>query len=108
MIAHNDDCHKFLHWPIKLGLIYNIYLHANHSINEEYETDEDGDPRKRLKGLDKGPQKCSDAFALAQQLNEPHDAKEAEEVDGDGGRVPRLQWEEQIEMNACAQPTNHI
>lgn len=61
---------------------YYTDLHANDSIDEEDESDEDGDPWQRLEGLDEGPEEGADALALAEQLDETHDAEEAEKVDG--------------------------
>ena len=58
-----------------------MYLHADDAVDEEDESDEDGDPGQRLEGLDEGPQQRPDALALAQELDEPHHAEEAEKVD---------------------------
>ena len=65
------------------------YLHSDHSVDEEYEDDEDGDPGKGLEGLDEGPEEGADALPLGQQLDQPHDAKETKERDRDHV-VPRL------------------
>ncbi len=59
------------------------HLHAHDSVDEENEPDEDCDPGEGLEGLDKGPEQRPDALALAQQLDQPHHAEEAEKVDGD-------------------------
>ena len=56
-------------------------LHPHDSVDEKDEPDEDRDPRQRLEGLDEGPQQRPDALALAQELDEPHHAEEAEKVD---------------------------
>ena len=64
-------------------------LHSDHSIDEEYEDDEDGDPGKGLEGLDEGPEEGADALPLGQQLDQPHDTEEAKEGNRDHV-VPRL------------------
>ena len=70
------NCHLF-------NLTLFIYLHADDSVDEEDEGDEDGDPGQRLEGLDEGPEEGADALALAQQLDQAHHAEQTEEVDGD-------------------------
>ena len=64
-------------------------LHSDHSVDEEYEDDEDGNPGEGLEGLDEGPEESADALPLGEQLDQPHDAKETEERDRDHV-VPRL------------------
>ena len=68
------------------------YLHSYHSVDEEYEDDEDGDPGKGLEGLDEGPEEGADALPLGEQLDQPHDPKETKEGDRDHV-VPRLREE---------------
>jgi len=58
-------------------------LHADDAVDEEDETDQDGDPRQGLERLDEGPEECPDALALAEQLHQSHDTEQTEEVDGD-------------------------
>ena len=65
------------------------YLHSYHSVDEEYEDDEDGDPGKGLEGLDEGPEEGADTLPLGQQLDQPHHTEEAKEGNRDHV-VPRL------------------
>lgn len=67
------------------------YLHAYHSVNEKEHYNEKGDIGQSLKGLDKRPQKCPDAFSPAQQLDQSHYAKQPEEIDGNDAGGARLQ-----------------
>ena len=67
------------------------YLHANDTINEENETNQNGDPRQGLEGFDEGPQQSSDALAFAEKFHEPHDTEETEEVNRDHVSS-RLKW----------------
>ena len=59
------------------------YLHPYDPVDEEYESDEDGDPREGLEGLEERPQKRPDALALGEELDQSHHAEKAKEVDGD-------------------------
>ena len=65
-----------------LGLHFT-YLHSNNPVDEENETNQDGNPRESLEGFDEGPEESADALAFAEQFHEPHDTEETEEVNGD-------------------------
>ena len=59
------------------------YLHANNAIDEENETNQNGNPGQSLKGFDEGPKQSSNTFTFAQKFHEPHDTEETEEIDRD-------------------------
>ena len=52
--------------PVDVGVIVKSYtaeyLHPDHPIDEEDESDEKGDPGQSLKWLEEGPQQSPDAF----------------------------------------------
>ena len=73
---------KLSKFELKLSLSLTN-LHPDDAVDEEYECDEDADPRERLEGLDEGPEERADALALREQLHEAHHAEQPEEVDGD-------------------------
>ena len=58
-------------------------LHANNSVDEEDEDDEESNPGKRLERLDEGPEEGPDALPLREQLDQPHDAEETKEGNRD-------------------------
>ena len=76
-------------------------LHSDDAVDEEDETDEDGDPGQSLEGFDEGPEKGSDALALAQQFDQSHDTEETEEVDGDhvSAGLEFYNWERKKRLN---------
>ena len=58
-------------------------LHANNSVDEEDEDDEESNPGKRLERLDEGPEEGSNPLTLGQELDQPHHAEQTEEADRD-------------------------
>ena len=64
-----------------LGSDLSENLHSDDSVDEEDESDENCDPWKSLERFDESPEESPDAFAFAEELDEPHDSEEAEKVD---------------------------
>lgn len=58
-------------------------LHANNSVDEEDEDDEESNPGKRLERLDEGPEEGSNPLAFGEELDQPHHAEQTEEADRD-------------------------
>ena len=56
------------------------HLHAHHPVDEEDEGDEEADPGEGLEGLEKGPEKGSDAFVFVEQLDETGHTEQPEKT----------------------------
>lgn len=59
------------------------HLHAHNSIDEEKEEDEQCNIWQCLETLYEGPEESADALSFGQQLDQTHDTKQTEEVDGE-------------------------
>ena len=104
----SGSSNKSREWELQVFTLAKVrntiitYLHANDTINEENETNQNGDPRQGLEGFDEGPQQSSDALAFAEKFHEPHDTEQTEEINGD--HVPsRLQKkrDRKTKINYC-------
>ena len=54
------------------------HLHAHNPVDEEDEGDEEADPGEGLEGLEKGPEKGSDAFVFVEQFDKARHTKQPE------------------------------
>ena len=57
-------------------------LHPDNAVDEEHESDKDGDPGQGLEGLEEGPEQGPDALVLVEELDQPRYTEQPQEPDG--------------------------
>ena len=57
------------------------HLHPDDAVDEEDEGDEEADPGEGLEGLEKGPEKGSDAFVFVEQFDKTRHTEQTEKTD---------------------------